>query len=366
MSLYEVFIRDGYGNRVSQLENYSSLTFVRRFNAVGTWSLNSTPDSLSMLTKSGGIEVYRNGKPHFSGKVRRFHNESGLAMTASGKDDLMVVENQLAYPVPGGAPFSTDYDVRTGIAESIIKQFIDINIGPSALPDRRIPGFTIEIDYGRGLVVTGRARFDGLLELISSLAIKGEIGFRVRNLIFETYIPEDKTGTIVFSEALGTLGDYTSDIEAGKANYIICGGSGEGSARTFVEGSNAEAVLEWGRSESFLDKGNTSSATELNSSISEELTKQKEKISITFTPLGTENMRPVDDFDVGDLVTYIENGVTTFHQVREMKTVLSANDGEDITLAIGTDGASSDLSTYSKIYSRVRGVDQRLNAQERR
>ena len=82
--------------------------------------------------------------------------------------------------------------------------------------------------------------------------------------------------------------------------------------------------------------------------------------------MGTENMRPVDDYDVGDWVTYIEDGVSTTHQVREMKTTVSSTDGEDITLAIGTDGASSDLGTYSKIYSRVRDIDQRLNAQERR
>ncbi|HCS40399.1 MAG TPA: hypothetical protein DIW44_12550 [Anaerolineaceae bacterium] len=366
MSLFETFIRDENGNRVGQIEDYSNLTFVRRFNAVGTWSLASTPESLSMLTKKGGIEVYRNGEPHFSGYVRRFHNENGLELVVSGKNDLMVVEKQLAYPVPGGAPFSTDYDVRTGIAETIIKQFVDVNIGPNAIPARRVPGLSIETDYGRGGTVTGRARFDKLLELINSLSINGGIGFRIRNLVFETFIPEDKTGTIVFSKELGTLGDFASDIEAGQANYIVCGGSGEGSARTFVEGSNSESVLDWGRAEFFLDKGNTSSAIELNAAILEELTKQKEKITITFSPMGTENMRPVDDYDVGDWVTYIEDGVSTTHQVREMKTTVSSTDGEDITLAIGTDGASSDLGTYSKIYSRVRDIDQRLNAQERR
>lgn len=366
MSQYDVYLRSESGERIGQLESFTNLTFIRRFNEAGTWSLVSTPEQLAGLTKRGGIEVFRDGKPHFSGIVRKFIDEDGLTMTVNGKNDLVYLENELAYPVPSGAPYILDYDVRSGVAETVIKQYVDLNIGPTAVPARQIAGLTIETDYGRGLTVTGRARFDKLMDLIDSLAVQGRIGFRIQNLIFEVYVPEDKTGTIIFSKNLGTLGKYTFSVEAGKANYLVCGGSGEGSARTFVEGCDSDSIVQWGRAESFLDKGNTSAVEELNGAITEELAKQGEKLTLNFTPVITENMKPVDDYDVGDWVTAVINNVTTYQQIREMKTVLDVSGGETITMAIGTDGSTSDATTLSRIYSKMRGIDQRLNTYERR
>ncbi len=366
MNQYEVFIRDENGDRVSQLEDFTNLTFIRRFNSIGSWTLTSNPSALAGLTKKGGLEVFRNGKPHFSGIVRRFQDDDGLVLIAGGADDLKVLSAELALPDPAGAPYSIEYDVRSDVAETVVKQFVELNLGPSAISARRIPGLTVETDYGRGSLVTGRARFETVFELVNSLAIQGGIGFRIKNLEFQVFVPEDKSGTILFSKELGTLGKYSFTVEAGASNYLFCGGSGEGAVRTIVEGSDPASILSWGRTEAFLDKGNASSLEELNAAMEEDLVKNSEKASLVFSPIVSESMKPVDDYDVGDMVSSVISGITMVHRVREMKTTLDGQGGETVEIAIGTEGASSDLSRLSNIYSRMRGIDQRVSTYERR
>lgn len=366
MSNYEIYLRDENGKYSSLVEKFTSFEFVRRFNASGNWVLEAPVDSLISLVRLGGIAVYRNGNPFFSGNVRSIVDVNAFTLTVSGQDDLGAIARRIAYPVPTGAPFNTDYDVRTGLAENVIKQYINVNAGPGATVNRIIPGLSIETDYGRGVSVTGRARFDNLLTLAQSLARQGGLGIRVLDLVFQTYIPADKTGIIVFSEDIGTLGEYKLSIEAGEANYLICGGSGNGSARSFAEGGNSAASLAWGRSESFLDKGNLAIAGEMIAAIQEELVKSSDKISLTFTPLITEKMVPIDDYDIGDWVMAVIRGEKISRQIQEMKIKIDPANGEKIELAMGTEGATTDETGFEKIFTTMKTSDLQLNTMERR
>ena len=303
MTQYEIFVRNENKQNIAQLEAFTSFTCVRRYNLAGTWLINGSVESLSILTNKMGILVRRDGKDFFSGEVSEFSDLSGLEMTVNGFSDEDQLAGELAYPVPAGAPYNVDYDVRTGIAETVMKEYVNLNVGPGSIADRRISGLTIETDFARGESVTGRARFDNLLTLINSLATQGKVGFRVLGMEYQIYIPEDKSGWIVFSKELGTLGSYVYKEKRGKANYVIAGGSGTGSSRTFIGIANSESVLRWGRREKFLDKSNSSSVEELSASASEELDKDGDEISLTFQPLETEAMKPIDDYDVGDWVT---------------------------------------------------------------
>lgn len=183
---------------------------------------------------------------------------------------------------------------------------------------------------------------------------------------FQAYSPEDKTGVIVFDESLGTLGEYHLSVEAGAANYLICGGSGEGSARSFAEGGNPDAILSWGRSEAFLDKGSLALASEMVAAIQEELVKSSDKVALVFTPLITEKMSPMDDYDIGDWVKAIIRGETILKQVQELKVKIDPVAGEVVDLAIGTDGVSTDLTGFEKLFTTIKVSDTRVNTLERR
>lgn len=366
MSTYEVFVRNENKQNIAQLEAFTGLTCIRRHNLAGTWVISGSTDQLSILTKKMGIYIKRNGKDFFSGEVGEFSDSSGLEMSVNGFSDEDQLAGPLAYPVPAGAPYNVDYDVRTGAAETVLKEYVNLNAGPGAAAARRISGLTIETNLGRGETVTGRARFDNLLALVNSLATLGKVGFRVIGMDFEVYVPEDKSGRIVFSNELGTLGSYVYKEKRGKANHIIVGGSGTGSSRTFIEMENSESVIGWGRREKFIDKSNTSSVEELTAAASEELEKNGDEVSLTFKPLETDAMKPIDDYDIGDWVAGVIRGQTIVQQVREIKTTLSNSGSELHELAIGTEGATTDESGLAAVYNRMRNLDQRLNSMERR
>jgi hypothetical protein len=366
MTQYEIFIQNENKQSIAQLESFSSFSCIRRFNLAGTWVIAGSTDSLAGLTKKMGILVRRNGQDFFSGVVSEFEDKSGLEMSVNGFSDEDLLVGALAYPIPSGAPYTVDYDVRSGVAETVMKQFVNLNVGPGAIPSRKIPGLLIETDSGRGTTVTGRARFDILLDLLNSLATQGKVGYRVLNSEFQVYKPQDKSGWIVFSKELGTLGSYVYKEKRGKANYVIAGGSGTGSSRTFIEVANSQSVIGWGRREKFIDKSNTSSAAELVAAATEEIETNGDEVSLTFQPLETSAMRPIDDYDVGDFVSGVIREETIIQQVREIKTTLSSTGEEQNELAIGTEGATTDLSSLARVYERMRNLDQRVNSMERR
>jgi hypothetical protein len=366
MNQYEIFIQNENKQSIALLESFTSISCVRRFNLAGSWAITGSTDSLSLMTKKMGILVRRNGVDFFSGTVSEFSDSSGIEMSVNGFSDEDLLAGALAYPVPAGAPYSVDYDVRTGIAETVIKQYVNLNVGPGAVASRQIPGLMIEVDAARGLPVAGRGRFDGLLNLINSLATQGKVGFRILNNEFQVYEPRDKSGSVIFSKELGTLGSYNYKEKRGKANYVIVGGSGTGSSRTFIEVADSESVIGWGRREKFIDKSNTSSAEELVSAATEELETNGDEISLTFQPLETSAMRPIDDYDVGDWVSGVVRNEVIVQQVREMKTTLNSKGEEQNELAIGTEGATTDPSSLARVYERMRSLDKRINSIERR
>lgn len=364
-NIFEIFIRDESKNRIAQLEKFTSFSCIRRYNAIGTWALQADASVLNFLSKKGGIEVVRNGEIYFSGDMNEFEDQNGLTMTGAGFSDEDILAGRLALPEPAGPPYSVDYDVRSGYAEAIIKEYVENNAGLLANAARVIEGLSAEANYGRGESVTGRARFDVLYDLVISLATQGSVGIRIIGSQLEVYIPEDKSGTIVFSKEMGTLGAYTYKETRGKANYVICGGSGEGSARTFVEVANSESVLNWGRREKFLDKSSTSSVVELTAAAQEDLDKNGDVINLTCQPIITEKMVPIDDYDIGDWIGVVMYGQPLKQRVQEIKLTLDKSGAELIDLAIGTNGATTDPTGLQRVYARMREIQNRVSAKER-
>jgi ribose 1,5-bisphosphokinase PhnN len=243
-------------------------------------------------------------------------------MTLSGKDDIAFLANRLVYPVPSGAFSSSDYDIRTGNAETIIKQYVDVNAGPSApITDRRV--LSLEVDNGKGSIVTGRARFHNLLEFLSSLALSGGgLGFRVIQvdnvLEFQVYQPSDKTRSAFFSPLLGNLSAFDYSNDNPEANMVIVGGSGEGKDRIITWKQDNSSIVKYGRIESFVDKRDTSDVTELNQSIDEELTSKAEKNTFNFTPIDTPQLAFGRDYGLGDKVSIL---ITQPNEIVEQETL---------------------------------------------
>jgi hypothetical protein len=325
--MYNIYVRDDWFRKVGEVTDFVKLDIIPRFNATGSFVLDMPTDCAAtkqLIKPKYGIIVKKDGITVFSGTVtsrQRSFSGDNDTMTFSGKDDNYFLESAIAFPETGGHFTLQDYDVRTGAAETIMKQYVDYNIGQNAQDFRKL--LTIEADQGLGASITGRARFDNLLEFEASLALKGGgLGFRVAQvdnaLQFHVYQPSDKTTTAFFSPLLGNLSAFEYTNENPTCNYVIVGGGGEGKARTINWDADNASIAKYGRVETFLDRRDTTDTAELTQSMDEELTNKAEQNTFNFTPIDTPQLAFGRDYGLGDKVTII---LTQPNEVIDVETL---------------------------------------------
>jgi hypothetical protein len=374
MPEYKLYARDSTLSRVAQIDDYQRLDMTLRFNAVGSWSLDINPSLTvaSLLQEDGaGLIVMRDDDVLLSGVCEDSERDKADKdkLTIFGVDDMGWLARRMAYPVPLGAHTGAEYDVRTGAAETIIREYVNLNAGPGAIAARRVPGLTLAADGGLGSVITGRARFDNLLEFIASLALQGgDLGFVCEQLgaglVFAVYEPRDLTASVIFSRELGNVKKYNHKQDAPTANYIICGGEGEGTARTFAEAGDATSIAKWGRIERFLDYNKTTDSGELSSAIAAELEKQAERFSVTIQPIDTAGVSFMTHWQLGDIVTFVAEGVAVEAMIRAVKVEVTPTGSETVTPILATPGTGTEYLKNMIIKSSA--LRPRVGLMERR
>jgi hypothetical protein len=407
--LYKIYVRDSELNRVEEIDDYHKLDFILRFNSVGSWVLElptHTRAAEALIKPKAGIIVKRGKETIFSGPVtnpKRHFNKDEDNIIVSGSDDLIFLERNLLYPVPGGPPYTSQgYDVRTGAVETIMKKYIEDNIGVNARPERRIPLLTVEPDKGIGKVVTGRARFNNIVEKFSELAIAGgDIGFRVvqvnESLQFQVYQPEDKSKNVLFSPLLGNLSSFEYNTEDPEANYVIVGGGGQGKDRLLLEKGDSASISRFGRIETFIDRRDTTDINELQQAMDEELKSKAEKTSLSISPIDTESLTFNRDYNIGDKVAVVltqpnrvVDNESIYYFVSAYQTVVAENtrireiqeklevikdvmrevkisispEGENISPVVGTPESLS--HPIFGIFDKMKRLNKRINYLERR
>lgn len=374
---YTVYARNRDREREGMIEDFQELSLVSRFNAVGSWSLQldrRIQAAVWMTTPGFGIEVVRDsdGQTVLAGPlVTRHHerNENTNTVTISGADDNIWLTRRQAHPEPAtAAPQYTtnEHDVRTGVASTVLRQYVAVNLGSSALGPRRVPGLVLAVDPVLGSTVTGRARWQNLLELLQGLAISGGgLGFRVRqvgtDLEFQVYQPTDKTSSVIFSEDLGNLAGFDYESTAPEADYIYVGGSGEGTARVVKEGQYSPDIATWGRIEKFADRRDTADDAELGQEITEQLDEHGERASLSVTAIDTQSMAYGTHYDLGDDVTILADG-EIHERIREVRIDLTPDGPQKVRPVIGTPGRQD----IFRLFRVFRGHEKRLTNLERR
>lgn len=325
--MYNIYIRDSNFKKIGEITDFTKLELIPRFNAVGSFTLELQTDSFSarqLINPQYGIIVKKNGKEIFSGNVtsrKRSFNPPDDTMLFSGKDDNFYLSRALAYPEPFGHFETKDYDVRTGNAETVMKQYVSFNAGPDGPLERN--KLIIETDIGLGSSVTGRARFDNLLDLLSSLALQGGgLGFKVvqidDSLQFQVYQPTDKTKSVFFSPILGNIANFEYSNDDPDSNLVVVGGSGEGTARIIDWKADNDSIVKYGRIETFVDRRDTTDSAELTKSMDEELTNKAEKNSFTFTAVDISQLAFNRDYGLGDKISVV---LTQPNEVIDVETL---------------------------------------------
>ncbi len=371
-----LYLRDPARRREGQLDDYQKLTLNPKLNAVGKWvlTLDRRAPLATQLTVPGyGIEAVRDGTTVMSGMLLHRQNVKRVdqnTVEVHGVDDNIWLERTLAHPEPASTvpPYSAaEYDIRTGVCSTILTQYVDANRGPAAIAPRRITGLTMATDPLVGASVTGRARWQPLLELLQELAISGgEIGFGIvqaaTDLRFSVWPLVDRTATVTFSEDNGTLSGFDYSADAPEATYIYCGGGGEGTARTIKEGQDSTLVETWARWEKFRDRRDTTDGTELDQAITDELLASGEKTGLSLTPIDTDGQSYGTHYGMGDRVTAVIDGVEIQESIREVVLTYTPGGPQTVMPVIGTPATASVLGVFAAVkdaLTRTRRLERR-------
>jgi hypothetical protein len=365
---WRLFARDASMRRVAELDDFQSAEVVARHNATGAFMVDLPASAAPLFDFTAGIVFVRDGRTLLSGPVTGIRREWGDGvdkLVVSGPDDGVWLDRRLVLPVPSGPPYPEAYDVRTGPAETVMRAYVDVNLGPAARPERRVPGLTLAPDGAQGRTVTGRGRFQTAQELLVRLALAGRVGYRIvqegNGLQFQVFTPADRTRTAIFSEGLGNLAGFTYDAQAAEANYVLAAGGGQGTSRTIRERGDSASIVRYGRIEVFKDQRHTTEPAELDQAVEEELAERADRVGLSIAPVDTEGLRFGVDYDLGDRVTVVVDGTPVRDLLREVTFRLGA-DGETVTPTVGT---PSHPGAVLGVFEQLRRLRSRVSGLER-
>lgn len=358
---YVIYALDASGNRIGQIDDFATLALRFKFNGVGTWTNSGSGNAMGLHVIGGGVEVFRNQVHFFTGFSDSFRRLGDEQLFVDGVGENVRLRDQLALPVTSGPPFTAaTHDVRSGKGETVMKEYVDHNIGPSSRSDRRVSGLTIEPDFASGIDTSYSARFEKLIDVLGSVALSGGgLGFRMNRGEFQVYTPRDLTDEIKLSLDLGTLLDFTQKTRSPLSNFVYAGGQGEGISRVFRTDEDASSQLRWNRRiEQFIDKRQTSDPDEIDDAIALELDLDGEQTSLKIKPSQAAEMRPIDDYFIGDSISVVIDGLPVVLPIQEMRIHISGSGRETITPFAGSLNAE-ELNALANVFLRFRKTDRR-------
>ncbi|WP_440066436.1 siphovirus ReqiPepy6 Gp37-like family protein [Streptosporangium sp. OZ121] len=415
MPRFLVEARDGNFKRLGVIEQYTSLEVIARFCDVGSWVLKVPGDYQGDLLKpGGGIVVWVDGldQPVMSGPVSSIvhswdADEPGAgALTLSGVSDEQILFGRTTYPQPGNSIYEQTIDAASGQAPvgTVIADLVNLNAGPGARGNRRVPGLTVTPSTA-GRPVYWRSRFDNLGAKANELALAHGVGWQIKQgasgqVVFSVYTPRDLSGTAVFSREIGNLASFSYSLTAPAATRFLAAAQGEGRdryVRAYIEdGSGLQAdpnevsgtysFPENGWSnywpEQFIDRrdipvaynssheainpdtgepANLSDIEALDDAIAEDALAAHGRASLSLGPLDMPKLRFGQHYRLGDTVTAVINGVTVTDILREVR-LSDGEEGAKVVPIVGSSFASETPLIYrelKRVWNSLRKLEAR-------
>lgn len=371
------------------IDDWSNLKVTRNDNAPDSGELTVTarPEVMSLLQPGNRLVVMRDGVIWTAGPMEVPQDwQEGLSGPDGGSDepppgevtvnftsDLAVIVGRLTYPNPAqsASAQTVEHYVRTSVnAEILLRDLVNLNAGPGALPERRVPRLVLGAVAGVGTTTSLTTRFEPLGDVLRSVALSGgdlafgtvQVGDQIEFRVWER---RDLTSTARFSFDLNNLRHVHYKLSAPTVTAAIVGGSGEGTARTIVEVTDTDAESTWWRVEKWVDQGGVADDAngELTRAGQEELASGAAPVELSTLTVDTEDLQAGRDFAVGDLVTIaLPTGVEVAEYVRSDTLTATPDGGESVVSVIGTPDATTDR----QLVQVVREMSRRLGRLETR
>ncbi|EGE40768.1 hypothetical protein GTY83_06950 [Streptomyces sp. SID4928] len=364
-----VYVRNPALERIGQVDDYTSLTVIPRFNAIGSFVLEISADSgkANLLAEGNGLIIRTaDGTLVDSGPIRtvdwsRSKDDSGAGkLTVGGVSDTEVLARYTCWPAPGsavGSQADTVYKISAVVAEAAMRTLVNLNAGPGALAARKNVLLTLATDGGRGPAVTRQLnQFDGLLAVLTDIANAAGLGFRVvqvgSGLQFQVYEPTDRSGTARFAFDLGNLTDanYTTTPPTCTRAVVVAGG--QSSPRQCKTYDRADPLFPDLVIEQFVDLTSVDTASvdlvaQMDQAAEEALTAGAGQGSLAISPIDIPLLQYGRDYQVGDTVSAKVRESWMTDVVREVTLTCTAGEGTSVKAAVGS---SDGDGTVARIY----------------
>lgn len=320
-----------------QLNAFSHVELMRSFEL----DFTNLPD----VEYSMGVIEYKEIKLEDSGKASETWVIRGRSLSGVFEDRLCLV----------GVSSGNGYDVQTNVnAETAMKHYVDGNVVNPSNPPRSVSLMEIAPDQGRGNIITTRARFQSVAQILESISLVGGLGYKTRyniglsKVIFEVIEGKDLTTSnginspVIFSPDYDNIKSLTfRDSVWGVKNVAVVAGQGEAEARTIVTVIDG-APVGIDRKEVFVDSRDVeASPTEL----AELAQKGNETLATTniaavmeFQHLQSGPFEYTKDFDLGDIVTVVYPDVAILNsRIIEVIEETTPELGNTFSLVVGNE-----------------------------
>ena len=374
---YGVFIRDKDGTLRDRINDFSSLSILDTLNAVGSWNMSSMTAEPCPLKPGMGIIVSRNNVFCYSGIVEQiqdvYDTSKGLYQwQVQGVGDLGYLNRRICYVDPAtGRTDQIDHYTDTGKLSEVVERLIAKNIGPDALPDRKETIIESNVnainEHAYGPDVSAYLRFQNLLDAVKALCVSNLYNFRPvwdearSKLYYEVFLGRDLTNAIVFTEQLNNITESERLAVVPEGNFILAGGVGELTERTFATAQNDDSIGNWGRIEVFQDVRNQ---YDVDSYVEEVLVKKSEGTSgYSVTASDADNAPQYGiDYRIGDYVSMKIEDQYISAQVQQCQ--IDVSDGvETLSPKFGTVALGRFKSIYSQLDNLRADVNELLGTE---
>ncbi len=368
---YQVLIRNQEGEQVGFLTDESSdfvsLYCTKMRNGPGHYRLEVDGSLAHLFDIDGQIVVQRRAPefgimqwyPEFAG----FHVSEGKRTLLNGTRRFisegfsyldLVRREEIAYRA------ATSFSNKAGAGETVIKQFVDENIGPSAASPERLlpsvmPNLTIQPDLGRGSYWEGGRSWKSLLETVQEVATATGLAFdivEVEPAVFMFLVKENRLGENRSTEGLdqstrlnssgnspvhfsldrdNMLTPMVQITRSDVVNVVYALGAGEKDARLVLPVTDEYNVLlsPWNRRAVCRNASQETTLLALQSVGEEILNERRARAILTFQPQQTFSTVYGRDYFFGDRVTATYEGVDYHLEIVEVELTFNEN-GEDL------------------------------------
>lgn len=370
---YRIDIKDQSGAKVAVLTDCKRLEINRVLNGISehTLELDGNAAAVELLELDGQVEVWRRdieASIPWTLEYEGFHR-SLLRKTADNGESIFISHgmgyNHLLSRRIVCYPSSSAYTDKSGPGESVMKEYVDENAGPSATSPPRLllsgltQGLSIEADGAAGDNWEGAKAFQKLLDVCQEIANATGVDFGIVGIgqaLFEFRAKLSPWGSdrstaglnpatglnaagnppVVFSLEYGNMAasEYSLN-RTGEVTAVISMGEGLAGNRLVALKTNAGALAEspWNQCESPRGASNEYTTAALESGSKAFLEENQAKESFVFGVMQIPGCLYGRDYFFGDLVTARYKAVERNKEIVGVNIVVEGG-REDINLEL--------------------------------